>query len=193
MIKPRIFISHCEKNFHPTDYAIRIIDALGCTPVIAEKQPKLSKNIPSLIQGTLDSCDAAIIIATPGAKQGRKNIPSRGVLIEIGMIQKKKKFRNKYAIIKEESVELGPMVSEAYYTFSGNNFGPLAEAILTELYSMGLYKNYCALPGNDHKLHELMEALTDLKKLKKQNIFTAEVFKSHVEKLIRSTVEKIIR
>ena len=54
----KIFISHNEVNFGPTEYAIRIIDYIGCIPVIAKKQPKLTRPVSSLVTGTIDLCDA---------------------------------------------------------------------------------------------------------------------------------------
>lgn len=168
MGKHRIFISHCENNLEPTDYAIRIIDLIGCVPVIVEKEPKRSRPVSSLVNDTLESCDAAIVIATPDLDGSSGKVPSQGVLVEIGILQSLPQFKNKYVIIKENSVVLSPMISEAHYKFEMGNYGPIAEAILLELGSMSLFRNYYELPGSDLQIHELMDTLPQLRDLKKQ-------------------------
>ncbi len=148
---PRIFICHSETNFAPTDYAIRIIDLIGCVPVIAENQPKLSRNVSTLVSDTIETCDAVVVIATPDrdTPNGNGKEPSQGVLIEIGQLQKNRKFKGKYFFIKEKSVVLSPMVDEARYEFENGNYSSIAEAILIELRGMKLFRNYYA----DNKRH----------------------------------------
>jgi hypothetical protein len=140
----------------------------------------------------MDSCDAVIIIATPDAGEIDRKNPSQGVLVEIGQLQKSEKFQGRYFIIKEESVALSPMIPEARYKFSDNNYGPIAEAIIIELTSMGLLKNYYELKGSDLKIHELMETLDQLRELANKNVFDKNLFKELVEKVVRDTVEKIM-
>ena len=130
MQRKRVFISHSENNFGPTEYAIRIIDLIGCVPVIAEREPKLSRTVASLVFDSRDSCDAVVVIATSDRDGTNGKEPSQGVLVEIGQLQENEKFTGKYFIIKEESVVLGPMIPEARYKFSMSNYAPLAEAIL---------------------------------------------------------------
>lgn len=60
MKKNRIFITHCETNLCPTEYAIEIIFLIGCIPVIAEKEPKLSRTVRNVVYDSMDSCDAVI-------------------------------------------------------------------------------------------------------------------------------------
>jgi Predicted nucleotide-binding protein containing TIR-like domain len=190
MGKKKVFISHCENNFEPTDYAISIVDLIGCIPVVAEREPKLSRTVRSLVSDSLDSCDAVIVIATPDHNGSKGKEPSQGVLVEIGQIQKIEKLKDKYVIIKEKSVVFGPMVPEARYKFTMPNYGPIAEAILIELGSMGLFSNYYALPGSDLKIHELMEVLSQLKEWSSKKMISPEIFNSHVEDLIRKTIEE---
>lgn len=190
--KPRIFVSHCENNFEPTAYACRIINLLGCQPVIAETQPKHGKNVPNLVHGAMNSCDAVIVIATPDSKEGKTWSPSRGVMTEIGQLTKSKKFKGKFTIIKETSVKLGAMIDTVYTTFEKNNYGPIAEGIMVELYSMGFYKNYFELPGNEMKMHEFMEALYELKKVGQRGTINQRHYKDAVKKLIEGTVAKVM-
>jgi hypothetical protein len=192
-MKPKIFISHCESNFEPTDFAIRIIDALGCIPVIAETQPKLSRNVGSLVKSSLDSCDAVIVIATPDNDSPKGKTPSQAVSVEIGRIQEIKKFENRYVIIKEETVKFGPMIPEVYYKFSMNNFGPIAEAILIELGSMGLFKNHYELRGSELQIQELMETLAKLRDLFQSNLLKDESLKEIVEKLAQQMIDVVKR
>lgn len=192
MSKPRIFISHSEKNRGPTDFTIKILHYLGCVPVIAEDLPRSNFSIPTLVKDSIDSCDAVIIIATPDIGENEGKNPSQGVLVEIGQLQKSVKFQGKYFIIKEESVVFGPMIPEARYKFSENNYGPIAEAIIIELTSMGLLKNYYELKGSDLKIHELMETLDQLRELANKEVFDKNRFREYVEKVVRDTVEKII-
>jgi hypothetical protein len=190
MPKKKVFISHCEDEFKPTDYAVRIIDLIGCVPVIAEREPKLSRNVRSLVSDTMDSCDAVVVIATPDRDGTNGKEPSQGVLVEIGQLQQNKRFKDKYLIIKEESVILGPMIPEARYKFSMSNYAPIAEALLLELGSMGLFRNYFEIPGSDNKIHELMETLFQLKELGKKGALKKEQFKETIEELIRTTIEE---
>lgn len=189
----KVFISHCENNFGPTEYAIRIIDYIGCIPVIAEEQPKLAKPVRSLVIGSMDLCDAAIIIATPDRDGTNGKEPSQSVSVEIGRIQEKEKFKEKYVIIKEESVYLGPMIPETHYKFSGTDYAPIAEAILIELKSMGLFRNYYELPGSDLDLHTLMETVDELKDLRNKGTFSQEDFKKHTEKAITDIMAKLTK
>ncbi len=148
MPKKKVFVSHCEGELKPTDYAIRIIDLIGCVPVIAEREPKLSRNVLSLVSDTMDSCDAVVVIATPDRDGTNGKEPSQGVLVEIGQLQQNGKFEGKYFILKEESVVLGPMIPEARYKFNMSDHAPIAEALLLELGSMGLFRNYFEIPGS---------------------------------------------
>ena len=194
MAKPRVFISHCENNFGPTDFAIRIIDLIGCTPVIAEKQPKLSRTVLGLVFDSMNSCDAVIVIATADRDNQSGKEPSQGVLVEIGQLQKTEKFKGKYVIIKEKSVVLGPMIPEARYKFNGKDLSPIAEAILIELGSMGLFKNYYELPGSDMRMmYELMDVLSQFRDLAKKGALKQESFKEAVEDLIRKAVGDITK
>lgn len=193
MQRKRVFISHSENNFGPTEYAIRIIDLIGCVPVIAEREPKLSRTVASLVFDSRDSCDAVVVIATSDRDGTNGKEPSQGVLVEIGQLQENEKFTGKYFIIKEESVVLGPMIPEARYKFSMSNYAPLAEAILIELGSMDLFRNYYELPGSDLKIHELMETLSQLKDMGKKGVLKPEIFKELVETLIRKTVNEQLK
>lgn len=193
MPKKKVFVSHCEGELNPTDYAIRLIDLIGCVPVIAEREPKLSRNVLSLVSDTMDSCDAVVVIATPDRDGTNGKEPSQGVLVEIGQLQQNGKFKGKYFIIKEESVALGPMIPEARYKFSMSDYGPIAEALLIELGSMGLFRNYFEIPGSDNKIHELMETLSQFKELGKKGALKKEQFNEIIEQLIRKTVEEQIK
>lgn len=187
----KVFICHNEVNFGPTDYAIRIIDYIGCIPVIAEKQPKLSKPVRSLVTDSMDSCDATIVIATPDRDGPNGKEPSQSVLVEIGRLQESKKFKERYIIIKEESVMLGPMIPETYYKFNNTNYSGIAEAILIELSSMGLFKNYYELPGSEINIHDLLQNLYQLKNLRK--FIEPEPFNKTIEDLIRKTVDMVLK
>lgn len=191
--RKKVFISHSGSNFGPTAYAISIIDLIGCIPVIVEREPKLSRTVRNLVSDSLDSCDAVIIIATPDTDGTNGKGPSQGVLVEIGQVQTIDKLKDKYTIIKEESVVLGPMIPESRYKFTMQNYAPIAEAILIELGSMGLFKNYYELPGSDLKIHELMEVLSQLRELASKKVFKPEIFENILEDLIRKTVEEQIK
>ena len=188
MSKPRIFISHSDTNFPPTDYAIRIIDLIGCIPVIAEREPKISRTVQTLVFDSMDTCDAVVVIATPDRDGPNGKEPSQGVLVEIGQLQISDKFRGKYFIIKEKSVVLGPMIPEARYQFENGNYSPIAEAILIELNSMGLFSNYYALPGSDMELHTLMETLSQLRDLIKKGLINKDQTKEIAEKMVRDDI-----
>ncbi|MGD0534313.1 MAG: TIR domain-containing protein [Methanoregula sp.] len=190
-MKPRIFISHCERNFGPTDYAIRIIDALGCVPVIAEKQPKLSRNVVSLVGDSMESCDAVIVIATPDDNSSNGKTPSQSVSVEIGRIQENKKFTNRYVIIKEESVNFGAMISEVYYKFSMNDYSLIAEAILIELGSMGLFKNHYELYGSELQIQELMGRLANLRDLFRSGLLNENQLKEITNELSKQMLEVV--
>lgn len=193
MTKHKIFIVHCENNFGPTDYAIRIINIIGCIPVIAEKEPKLSRSVGNLAFDTMDSCDAVIVIATPDRDGPEGREPSSSVSIEIGGLRKTDKFKGRYVVIKEESVVLSPMMSETWYKFSMTDYAPIAEAILIELNSMGLFRNYYEIPGSELDIHLLMESLFQLRDLRKKGIFKKEIFKQSVEDAVKEFVDKLTK
>lgn len=184
MKRNRIFITHCEANFGPTEYAIEIIFLIGCIPVIAEKEPKLSRTVRNVVYDSMDSCDAVIVMATPDLDGKNGKTPSQSVVDEIGQLQRSEKFKNRYIIIKEETVVFGPMITEAYYEFSMLNYGPIAKAILTELKSMELFRNYYELPGSDLDLHELMENVQNLQDLRKKGILSQQDFKGAINTIV---------
>jgi Predicted nucleotide-binding protein containing TIR-like domain len=188
-MKPKIFISHCERNFGPTDFAMRIIRDLGCVPIIAEEQPKLSRDIRSLVKSSMDSCDAVIVIATPDSDSPTGKTPSQSVSQEIGWIQENKKFKNRYVILKEKSVKLGPMIQEGYYPFIMSDYGPIAEAILIELGSMGLFKNYYELKGSEFQILELLETLVKLRDLVQSNVLKDEGLKEIIDELSTQMID----
>jgi hypothetical protein len=189
--KPRIFISHSENNREPTDYAARLLHYLGCIPVIAENMPRGNRTIPDIVNDSMESCDAVLVIATIDL-DGSSTNPSQGVLIELGVLKSLEKFKGKYFIIKEDSVNLSPMIPDSRYKFTPSNFGPIAEAIIIELTSMGLLKNYYELKGSDLKIHELMEILDQLRDLANRNVLSPEHFNECVENLVRNTVDRIV-
>lgn len=191
--KPRVFISHCETNFTPTDFAIRIIDLMGCTPVIAEREPKLSRTVPSLVHDSMDSCDAVIVIATPDRDSPSGKECSQGVLVEIGQLQKSEKFKGRFVIIKEQSVVFGPMIPEARYKFNGSDLSPIAEAVLIELGSMSLFKNYYEMPGSDMEMHKLIEVINQLKDLANKGVLPIEKIGGIIEEQIRKKVSEITK
>jgi hypothetical protein len=96
-------------------------------------------------------------------------------------------------IIKEETVKFGPMIPEVYYKFSMNNFGPIAEAILIELGSMGLFKNHYELRGSELQIQELMETLAKLRDLFQSNLLKDESLKEIVEKLAQQMIDVVKR
>jgi len=140
----------------------------------------------------MESCDAVIVIVTAEINDSN-NSPSQGVLIELGLLKKSEKFKGRYFIIKEESVTLSPMIPDSRYKFSKSNFGPIAEAIIIELTSMGLLRNYYEIKGSDLKIHELMEYLDQLRNLANQKILNPDSFKECVENLVRNTVDRIVQ
>lgn len=192
MPKPRIFISHSENNREPTDYAIRLLNYLGCIPVIAEEMPRLNRTVSNLVNDSMDTCDAVIVIATPDLEGNSGKSPSQGVLIEIGKLQDSEKFKGKYFIIKEETVTLGPMIPESRYKFSMSNFSHIAEAILIELGSMGFFKNYYEMKGSELKIHDLIETLAQLKELFDKNVFNKQEFKKYAEKIIQEIIGRVM-
>ena len=192
-MKPRIFISHCERNFGPTEYAIRIIDALGCIPVIAENQPKLSRNVASLVRSSMSSCEAVIVIATPDDDSPQGKTPSQAVSVEIGRLQENKKFENRYMILKEESVRLGSMINEVYYKFTMDDYSPIAEAILIELGSMGLFKNHYEMRGSELQIQELMVTLANLSDLFQRKVLHEKELNEITERLSKQMIDVVKR
>ncbi len=166
MIRPKVFICHNEVNFRPTEFAIRIVDLIGCTPVIAEKEPKLSRVVSEHVFETMDSCDAVILIATPDEDSPHGKTCSQSVFTELVSLQKSEKFKGRYVVIKEESVAFPktPMIQiPAYYEFKEPDLSPIAEAILVELGGMKLFRNAYEFYSNDMIIHELTGMLSQLK------------------------------
>lgn len=192
MGRKKVFISHCENNFDPTAYAIHIIELVGCIPVVAEREPKLSRDVKTVVYDLMNKCDAVIVIATPDRIGPTGMEPSPGVLMELGHLQENERFKNKYVIIKEESVVLGAMSSEARYKFTMSDCAPIAEAILIELGSMRLFRNYYELPGSDSNIHELMEIFYQLREMGIKKELSPENFERVIEELIRNTVKKLM-
>lgn len=192
MSKPRIFISHSEKNREPTNYVINLLHYLGCIPVVVEDLPRCNSTVTSLVKGSMESCDAIVVIATADLEGESGNSPSQGVTVEIGRLQDNDKFKGKWFIIKEDTVNFGPMIPESRYKFSKTNFGPIAEALIIELVSMGLLKNYYEMKGSELKIHELMEYLDQLRELANKKILDPEHFEVCVKNLIKNTVDRIV-
>lgn len=192
MERKKVFISHCENNSDPTTYASRIIELVGCIPVVAEREPKLSRDVKTVVYDLMNKCDAVIVIATPDNEGPTGMVPSPGVLMELGHLQENERFKNKYVIIKEESVVLGAMSSEARYKFTMSDYAPIAEAILIELGSMRLFRNYYELPGSDSNIHELMEIFYQLREMGIKKELSPENFERVIEELIRNTVKKLM-
>ena len=188
--KPKIFISHCEKNMGPTDYASRIIDLIGCEPIIAEKMPKGSSSVLDDVKNNLNYCDAVVVIATADQRNGEKFSPSNGVSEELGILKSNEKFKGKFFVIIEDGVVLSAMNDIAWYTFSKNNYALIAEAILIELGSMGLFRNYYEMPGSELEIHRLMETLSSLRDLVEKKQIQKDVYNEAVEQMIRGLLIK---
>jgi len=189
--KPRIFISHCESNIEPTNYAIQIIHNIGCIPVVAEIEPKLSKTVPTLVSGKMESCDVVLIIATPDRVHNKEKEPSQSVCLEIGNVQKMERFKEKYFIIKEETTYLGPLIPETHYRFSMNDFSQIAIAILTEMRGMEYFKNYYEMQGSELNLDKLMVICFQLKELQKNGVLTLQEILKKIDEEIRKRIDDI--
>jgi hypothetical protein len=163
--KPKVFVSHCEASTGPTEYCCRIIDLVGCTPVLAETQPKFARPVPGVVHGVMDDCDAAVVLLTADDKVGERFQPSRSVTVEVGNLQTHPSLKGKYLVIKEESVELGAMQVETYTTFTSGNYGPIATAVISELGAMGLFLNHHSVPGSDFPLLRLAEVAANIRGL----------------------------
>jgi hypothetical protein len=172
---------------------MRLLHYLGCIPVIAENMPRSTRTIPDIVNASMDSCDAVIVIATADLDEAHNSHPSQGVLIELGILKNSEKFKGKYFIIKEDCVNLSPMIPDSRYKFTNADFGPIAEAIIIELTSIGLLRNYYELKGSDLKIHELMEYLDQLRDLVNNHVLSSENFEECVENLIRNTVDRIVK
>lgn len=192
MLKPRIFISHCEKNMEATDYAIRIIHALGCTPVIAERVPKKSRSIHLVVRDSMNSCEAVVVIATPDLQNGKKFSPSNGVSGELAILRNGKKWKNRYFVVKEENVVLSAMSDEARYTFIKGNYSEIAFAIITELDAMNLFKNYYELKGSELKIHDLLDTFHHLKELFSKGHMKKNEVAKHVKDCSAQIINSII-
>jgi hypothetical protein len=176
----------------PTNFAIRIVELLGCIPVIAEKQPKGSSSVFEVVTNNMKSCDAVIVLATRDQENEGKFSPSNGVSEELGILKNDEKFRNRYFVITEKGVELSAMNNIARYSFSADNFGPIAEAIIVELGSMSLFRNYYEMPGSEIEIHTLMDALAALKKVVGDGHLNKNQFKEAVESIMKQFVDKIV-
>lgn len=181
---PKIFISHCEKSMAPTEYAIRIIELLGCVPMIAERQAKGSNSVNDVVRNLLDTCDAAMVIVTGDQTNGDKRTPSNGVSVELGILETIPKFKSKYFVVIEEGVTMSAMNNMAWTSFTMSNFAPIATAILAELGSMNLFRNYYQMPGSDSNLHQVLETLNALKTVGANGALNNDLFKSSVSTLI---------
>ncbi len=190
--RPRIFISHCEKNMAPTEYAMRIIDLMGCEPLIAERQPKGSSSVNDVVRNLIESCDAALVIATGDQLNGDKFSPSNGVSVELGLLETIPKLKNKYFVVIEEGISLSAMNNMARYSFLKNDYSSIATAILIELGSMKLFRNYYEMPGSDLNLHNVIETLSDLKRLGESGVLNNDVFKSSVHEQINKFILNFI-
>ncbi len=190
--RPKIFISHCEKNMAPTKFAMRILELIGCEPLIAENQPKGSKSVLEVVTQLLDCCDAAIVIATADQKNGDNYSPSNGVSEELGILKNNEKYKNRFFLCLQEGVVLSAMNSIARYSFTADNYSPIAEAILCELGSMNLFKNYYEMPGSDLDIHLLLEALNSLKELGQSGVLNNEMFTSAVSEQINKFILKVV-
>jgi hypothetical protein len=73
-----------------------------------------------------------------------------------------------------------------------SNYAPIAEAIVIELGSMRLFRNYYELPGSDSNIHELMEIFYQLREMGIKKELSPENFERVIEELIRNTVKKLM-
>jgi hypothetical protein len=176
----------------PTNFAMRIVELLGCIPIIAERQPKGSNSVHEVVTNNMNSCDAVIVIATRDQNNGENYSPSNGVSEELGILKNSEKFKNKYFVILEKGVVLSAMNSTARYSFTSDNLAPLAEAILIELGSMGIFRNYYEMPGSEMEVHKLMETLAALKMTVNNGHLNKDKFKDAVEEIIQQFVNQLV-
>lgn len=191
--RPKIFISHSQQNMAPTLFAMRIIELLGCTPIIAERQAKGSSSVNDAVRKLIDNCDAAIVIVTGEYINGDKLSPSSGVSVELGILESIPKFKNKYFVVIQDGVSMSAMNGMAWTSFSLDNLAPIAESILVELGSMKLFRNYYELPGSDMELHTLLDVLHDLRKLGASGVLNNEEFKSAVAQQLNKFIAKFVQ
>jgi len=188
MARPRVFISHCADHDRPTQFAARIIASLGCVPVIAEDQPSLARTVPALVQGTMDSCAAVMIIATRDARRGTDWEASSSVVAELTTAQSDPRWKGRYFVVKEKGVVLSPLNPIAYRTFTARDVSPIAEAILLELSAMQLFSNYYAMSGSEYGLAELADVLAALRDLQERGVLQRE----QVARAIKDQFDKMI-
>ena len=174
----------------PTDFAAKIIKLIGCEPVIAEVQPKGSKSVHDVVSDAMNSCDAVIVIATADLQNGEKSSPSSGISEELGILKAPEKLKGKYFVILEQGVVLSAMNSIARYSFTKEDLSQIAIAILIELGSMGLFRNYYEMPGSELQIHKLMETLASLKDHVEKGHIQKDVYNEVVEKGIRELLIK---
>jgi hypothetical protein len=163
--KPKIFVSHCERTPGPTEFSCRLIDLMGCIPVLAEAEPKFTRPVSGVVHGGMDECDAAIVLLTPDDNVGGHWHPSGSVTVEVGNLQTHPTLKGRFLVLKEESVELPAMQNETYTVFKPGNYGPIATALLSELGALGLFINHHAMAGSDFPLQGLADMASNIRGL----------------------------
>jgi predicted nucleotide-binding protein len=134
----RVFISHGTAEDALDAIAHFVEDDLGLKAVVVKRSASEGAAVDDAVEGLLESCDAAVVLATADDHVGDgKMQPRPNVLHEIGLAQAK--FPGRIIYLKETGATFPSNVApKIWEDFTRENYGPAFKKIARELRAFGL-------------------------------------------------------
>jgi predicted nucleotide-binding protein len=132
----RIFVSHGNQS-RALDRVERFIRALGLAPIIVKHEPSLGGAVDDVVELQMESCEAAIVLATKDEQVEQRWQPRPNVLHEIGVSQQR--LANRVVYLKEVGCEFPSNVApKIWENFSQDNMEDAFIKIAKELHGFGV-------------------------------------------------------
>ena len=135
---PRAFIAHGGQPAALTKLK-EFLEALGCEPIIAEKQPSEDRSVNEQVEWCLDRSDCAIVLATAEDLQQGSFYARPNVYIELGRFQER--FPGRTIYLLEEGAKLPTNVDEKIWApFTQENVEEAFLKVVREMRAFGYLK-----------------------------------------------------
>ena len=133
--KPSVFIAHGGKPTALTKLE-EFLQAIGCEPIVAEKQPSEGRSANEHVEWCLDQADCAIVLGTAENLEQGKPFSRPNVFIELGRFQER--FPDKIIYLLEEGAQFPSNVSEKIWgRFTQENMEEAFLKVVRELTAFG--------------------------------------------------------
>ena len=136
--RPAVFIAH-GGNPPALTKLEEFIEALGCVPVIAEKEPSQGRSVDQQVDWCMDQSDCAIVLNTAENLEEGKVFARPNVLIELGRFQER--FPSRTIYLLEKGAKFPTNVDEKVWApFTQDNMEGAFLKVVKEFWAFGFLR-----------------------------------------------------